>query len=424
VTAASGDRFKDGSRMDARRVAVLGAGLAGACTALALARRGIAVDLVDRAAAAVTGASLHNEGKLHLGYVYGADPEVRTHELLAHGSLRFTGIVAELTGAPVAAIQRSRPFLYGIPVDTQVPPADLAAHFARVDATIERLSAELPAGHGEPPLRPSRALSAAECAAAFDPATVPAAIRTDEIAVEPRQVADLVAARLAADDRITLHLGTRVVAAAAAPGGFTVECAAAGGRHVLAAPVVVNCLWEDRVRVDTTLGLVPDRRSLMRYKAAIRFAVPPGVLERELPSATFVLGPYGDLVSQGDGRYYLSWYPVCKLAETTADDAAALHAAAARTDAGRLFRESLAGLARFVPALHRLDPDRLDAAVGGGVIVARGRTDITDPSSELHQRSRIGLAAHGRWISCDTGKYCMAPLFGIEAARRAAALLD
>jgi len=410
--------------MDGRRVAVLGAGLAGACTALALARRGIAVDLVDRGVAAISGASLYNEGKLHLGYVYGADPEVRTHELLAHGSLRFTGIVAELTGTPVASIQRSRPFVYGIPVDTQVPPADLIAHFARVDATIERLSAELPAGHGEPRLAASQVLAAAECAAVFDPATVPAAIRTDEIAVDPRQIAALVSERLRGDDRIRLHLGTSVTAAAVTPGGFTIDCMTAGGRRAIAAAVVVNCLWEDRVRVDTTIGVVPDRRSLMRYKAAIRFAVPPGVLARELPSATFVLGPYGDLVSQGDGRYYMSWYPVCKLAETSSNDAGELYAAASRADPGRLLRESIDGLAGFVPALRRLDPDRLEAAVGGGVIVARGHTDITDPASELHQRSRIGLAAHGRWISCDTGKYCMAPLFGLEAARQAAALLD
>lgn len=410
--------------MAGRRVTVLGAGLAGSCTALALARRGVAVDLVDRGDAAITGASLHNEGKLHLGYVYGADPEVRTHELLAHGSLRFTAIVAELTGAPVASIRRSRPFTYGIPRDTQVPPADLAAHFARVDATIARLATELPRGGDEPRLRPSQPLTAAACAATFDPATVQAAIRTDEIAVDPRQIAALVADRLRADDRITLHLGTRVVAAAVAAGGFAVECVTAGTRHALEAPVVVNCLWDDRVRVDTTVGVVPDRRSLMRYKAAIRFTLPSGGLAEELPSATFVLGPYGDLVNQGDGRCYLSWYPVCKLAETTADDAAELHAAAARGDARRLVRESIAGLAGFVPAMRRLDPDRLGATVGGGVIVALGRTDITDPGSELHQRSRIGLVAHGRWITCDTGKYCMAPLYGVEAARQAAALLD
>ena len=406
-----------------RCVTVLGAGLAGSCTALALAQRGIAVNLVDRGAP-MTRASLHNEGKIHLGYTYGADPEVCTHELLAHGSLRFMGDIAELTGAPAASIRRSQPFTYGIPFDTQVASTDLAAHFARVDATIERISADLDGQSGDRQFYPSSGLSASELAASFNPAAIQAAIRTAEIAVEPRQIADLISEALKGADLITLHLNTNVVGAAAVPGGFAVDCSTDGTRRTITSPVVVNCLWEDRIRVDSSVGIPPDRDSLMRYKAAIRFTVPPGMLSRELPSATFVLGPYGDIVNHGDGRYYMSWYPVGKLAETRSNDAADLYEAASGCDPARLVRESITGLANFIPQMRGLDPDNLEVALGGGVIVAHGSTDITDPASELHQRSRIGVATHGGWITCDTGKYCMAPAFGKEAARHAAAQLE
>ena len=42
--------------------------------ALELARHGVEVDLFDRPTRPMTGASGHNEGKLHLGYVYANDP--------------------------------------------------------------------------------------------------------------------------------------------------------------------------------------------------------------------------------------------------------------------------------------------------------------------------------------------------------------
>ena len=51
-------------------IAVLGAGLQGACIALELARRGHEVDLIDQDVQPLNRASLRNEGKIHLGFVY------------------------------------------------------------------------------------------------------------------------------------------------------------------------------------------------------------------------------------------------------------------------------------------------------------------------------------------------------------------
>jgi glycine/D-amino acid oxidase-like deaminating enzyme len=62
------------SRESRSDVGVLGAGIMGCCLALELAQRGRRVDLLDLAPAPMTGASLHNEGKLHLGFVYAKDP--------------------------------------------------------------------------------------------------------------------------------------------------------------------------------------------------------------------------------------------------------------------------------------------------------------------------------------------------------------
>ena len=61
-------------------VAVLGAGLQGACVALELARRGYRVLLIDQSSGCMQRASLASEGKIHLGLVYANDLRACLHK--------------------------------------------------------------------------------------------------------------------------------------------------------------------------------------------------------------------------------------------------------------------------------------------------------------------------------------------------------
>ncbi len=71
------------------RIAILGAGGAGACAALELANRGYAVDLYDENPEPLTRASRNNEGKVHLGLVYAKDPSLATARAMIHGAIHF-----------------------------------------------------------------------------------------------------------------------------------------------------------------------------------------------------------------------------------------------------------------------------------------------------------------------------------------------
>ena len=75
------------------RVAVLGAGLQGACVALELAAAGINVDLYDKNERCVTQASAQNEGKIHLGYVYAYDRTLNTARTMIQGTLVFATLL-------------------------------------------------------------------------------------------------------------------------------------------------------------------------------------------------------------------------------------------------------------------------------------------------------------------------------------------
>ena len=70
----------------------------GTSTALFLARRGCDVTLVDREGAVMQATSRWNEGKIHLGYLYGADPTLNTARHVIPGGLMFGALVEELIG--------------------------------------------------------------------------------------------------------------------------------------------------------------------------------------------------------------------------------------------------------------------------------------------------------------------------------------
>jgi glycine/D-amino acid oxidase-like deaminating enzyme len=62
------------------QVAVLGGGLQGCCTALALAESGVRVTLFDRNEQLLSRAAVANEGKIHPAICMPAIPAFRPHE--------------------------------------------------------------------------------------------------------------------------------------------------------------------------------------------------------------------------------------------------------------------------------------------------------------------------------------------------------
>ena len=70
-------------------ILVLGAGIQGISTALALRHRGYRVTVIDRMPGLMLRTSLRNEGKIHLGYVYANDSSFQTSALLLRAALKF-----------------------------------------------------------------------------------------------------------------------------------------------------------------------------------------------------------------------------------------------------------------------------------------------------------------------------------------------
>jgi hypothetical protein len=386
-----------------RRVTVLGAGIQGCCAALALARDGWDVTLVDHREAPWSETSLRGEGKLHLGYVYANEPDRATSALMIDAAMSFAPLLDGWLTEPVDwAAASSTPFAYAVHEDTMVDVGALADHYAWVDARVAETSGSYA---GRAKLAPARQVDPSAVGLA---GPIRAAFLTSEIAISPRRIRASVVHGLA-ELGVTYRGGLRVDAVERSGDGFVVRAIdSACSGHALPSDAVVNCLWHDRRRVDATLGLHDSAPVLLRLKFGLHGHYDGGRLGA--PSTTVVLGPFGDVVEYSDGRAYVSWYPAC-MTDTAGQGGVpsswqdAIDGTIEPARRADLIERSTSALLPILPGLESLVVD----TVAAGVIVAEGATDIDDPASRLHRRDRIGVRHVDGYVTVETGKLTSAP---------------
>jgi glycine/D-amino acid oxidase-like deaminating enzyme len=399
-------------------IAILGAGLQGACIALELAHRGVPVDLVDQDALPLNRASLRNEGKVHLGFVYAKDESLRTARLMVRGALAFRRLLARWTRGDLERLTLSAPFRYLVPHDSALSPDALAAHYAAVERLYDEGRRDGGDYLGGAPDPVWRRLGPAEIGPFAATEGLQAGFSTAEASVDLRVTAAALRCALASTPSVRLHLGRRVRAVTRGAAGFRVEGEALDGASWrLDAEQVVNALWDGRLVIDRGLGLEPPRPWVHRLKYRVMVTLPEAL--RGMPSLSFVLGAYGDVGVYGDGEGYVSWYPECLRgwSRELAPPAAWTPACTGRLEAAEqaeVGRRVLAAFDALVPGLARARIRAVDA----GVIFSWGESDITDPGSALHRRDDTGVTSRDGYHSVNTGKLTTAPLFAVETADR------
>jgi glycine/D-amino acid oxidase-like deaminating enzyme len=399
-------------------VAVLGGGLQGCFVALALADRGVRVSIIDRNHSLMTRTAIANEGKIHLGYMYCADPSLATARMMMRGALEFAPFVARYVGLEPERMPASTPTIYVVHRDSLCPIERISAYFTAVhEAISDAADGRARAYFGIDLRPPPRPWPASECEAEFDRTMTVGAFETPEISIDPVALAGAVAERVTADPQIECLLNRTVLAVEDIHDRPIVVSNGAEGPTRDRYDHVVNALWGGRLAIDATLGFKPHRPWLNRFRYGIRARPRPN--RRQPPSVTIVLGAFGEVVNCTDGSLYLMWYPSVLVATSDGlvpPDLPMYPEEPLRSD---LLRGTIRGLAGIVTSLRGIEPDEFSSvSIRGGVIVAWGSSDISDPESELHRRFEIGVTSAGRYHSIDPGKLTMTAHFAHVCAGR------
>ncbi len=398
-----------------RRVAVLGAGIMGSCLSLFLARKGIDVTLFDAERAPMSGVSRWNEGKIHLGYLYSADPSLRSARHVLPGGLAFGRLVSDLLGESLAGEMTAEDDLYLVHKDSVVEAGSVRRY---LDAVSE-LVREQPDARDylcDASRARARSLSRAELESIADTRKIVAGFRVPERSVRTGWIADRLCGALASEPRVTLRMGVRV--ASATPLGPVDGCWRVQGEGGVdeTFDAVFNALWHGRLAIDRTAGLAPEGEWSNRYRVSLFARTSRPV---DVPSAIAVIGPFGDIKNYNGRDFYLSWYPAGLLSESTAVSPKQ------PMPLGKQERLCLVervgeGLGSVMPGAREVLANAEDMVVEGGFVFATGQGSIADPRSSLHRRDSFGVRQYGRYFSVDTGKYSTAPWLAEALAREIA----
>lgn len=397
-------------------IGVLGGGLQGCCLALELAERGVDVTLFDKNAALISRAGAANEGKIHLGYMYANDPSFKTATMMARGALAFEPFMKRFLKNNSTVFDTSSPAAYVIHRDSQRPAEDVASYIRVAhEKIVEAANGETAQYFGQDIMIPPRRWTRAEREAEFDGDVAVDAYQTSEVAINPIALASELGNCVLNHPKIEIQLGCEVQAANDVGGSIVIAGERDGQQFRRSFDHAVNALWDGRIALDKSFGVPITRPWLFRLKYGVGIKLPR---DAAIPqSATFVSGPFGEVVTYPGRQIYLTWYPACLREVTKSVRPPDWPNRCEGPLRDEILTETVSQMSLFIPALRDLDPAKLpEAIVKGGAIVAVGETDIYDPNSELHNRYEIGTTSIGRYHSIDPGKLTMAPYFAKQFA--------
>ncbi|MEP0321453.1 hypothetical protein, partial [Bauldia litoralis] len=207
--------------------------------------------------------------------------------------------------------------------DGQRPAAEIPAYLKTVHAMIaERAAADPSAYFGVDLAPPPRQLPAAERQADFDAELAVDACQTAEVAIDPMVVAEALRRCIADHTLIETRFGVEVIDVVEEADCVRVTGQDGDGPVSERFDHAVNTLWCGRLALNEPVGLETGRAWVHRLKYGVSFRFPEGADRPR--SATFILGPFGEVVSYGEGLTYLTLYPACLRAILARPDPAAL----------------------------------------------------------------------------------------------------
>jgi glycine/D-amino acid oxidase-like deaminating enzyme len=389
----------------------------GGSTALHLARLGVAVTVFDHENAPFRGASRWNEGKIHLGFLYAADPTLDTARAVLPGGLDFKDQVESLTAIRLGPVTTPADDLYLVHRDSVTPPDTVARYFAAV-ADLVRAHPDAHRYLTDAARIEVEPVSSGELSDLAAPAVVVAGFRVPEHSVDTNRVADAFVDALDGEPLVELRLGRHVTGVAPAGerrDGWRVQTTdnrAGDGPF----DAVVNALWEGRPRIDRTVGHRPDTAEHHRYRVSL-FVRTATALESH--NAVLAVGAFGDVKSYNDRDFYLSWYPAGLLAGAEAVDPPSVPVLNDR-EKQLIAKEVFAALGDVLPWVRDIERTASDIRVEGGWVYSQGGGRLDDPVAAVHRRNRLGISRLGSYFSVDTGKYSVAPTLAEQLARAVA----
>ncbi len=392
--------FKDRVKKLQKKVVILGGGFQACCIALMLQKYNYDITIIEQCTDIMNRASMNQEGKIHLGFIYSMDKSLRTGRNLLRDALHFSNYIEYLLGEKIDwDTVKSSKFNYLVPYQSLLTGRELNNYFEKLqNLYVGWLNTDLNLSYlGERPQNLFHQHSSLP--SHVDPEFFKHSFATEEVSISQLFLKNKIKPVL--DARLLLN--EKVLQIKRAQQGFKIKT----DKGDYQADLLFNCTWENQTVFDQQMGIDIGTDHNLRLK----FAIVSKTIEelKSIPSCTIVNGPFGDYVNHA-GYMYFSWYPQSMREMIVNRTPPEKWNALCRGEIDENLKEELIRDHQAIFQQLFLTPFQFhDPQIVGGIIVAKGDKDIKYAASRLHMRDETPITHQDGYFSVSTNKFTSAP---------------
>ena len=390
-----------------KTAAVMGAGIQGVCVALMLNKYKYRVLLIDRGNDIMNFTSKTGEGKIHLGFVYGLDKSLKTAEKLTLDALHFSNYIEYLVDdKPDWQSLKSIPFHYLVAHDSMLSDDEIEEYFENIQRIYKDFVSDRQLNYlGS---CPDRVFAETSIPARIKKTSIRKSFRTEEVAIHTSSLKSILKNKLLSEP-VTLLLNSEITEIKTVSDGFQIESTSLKGINKrIKADIVINCLWANKLKFDSMMGLDTDNYCVrLKYGLFIYW----NSNLHNIPSFTVIQGPYGDFVDFSHfNEAYISWYPsTMRELKTNGLIPLEWNPALNNVHTEAMIQDlKFQNYRNYKNIIQNFKPFKIKT-VRAGIILAQGSSDISEKDSKLHCRSESPIKMKDGYYSINTGKYTSAP---------------
>lgn len=402
-----------------KNITVLGSGIQGLCSAFALNEKNFNVTILEKEDELFNKTSKNQEGRVHMGFTYGLDKSMVTGEDVMNNSLHFSSLLDGWLGKIDWQEYLMPKGYYLVDKTSMLTTDELYSYYEKLQEKYHEIMSENPTltyFNRRPSIifKQLRQIPRSMSAQHLDSVFI-----TEERIVEMFYLRDLLLKKLK-ETHIKIVTGKEVTRVERDSIGFSIITLNKNNEEeILTADIVVNCLWNNRLQIDKTLGISTLDEPLYRFKVGIL-----GTVDQLVPTCSITTGVYGNISPRLDKRHaYISWHKECmKELTTTGCTPPAWEKSFSEyknfDHNADWINCTIDNLIEYVPALKNFKPTMLLP----GIICSAGKSDIGDRNSNVHKRgANMGVYEFDDYFTVDTGKFCSAPYFAHVLAEKVVA---
>ena len=376
---------------------IMGGGIQGCCCALYLKKLGYNVAIIEKNTKLLHGASANHEGKIHLGFVYSNDTTFGTAEKMLVDALNFSNSIEYLLDRKIDWESiKSKKFLYLVPKTSILSEKELDHFFEKLQTKYEEfINKNNQLNYlGSTPKTIYKKI---ELPSNFNSEFFDCCYETEEYAINQDLLNSLIIENLTKNN-VTIILENKIENIKKHHNYYEIIT----NTNSYYSENVVNCLWEGKNKIDNSILDNKYYDTNYRYKFGI---ISESIDElKNQYSITMVNGPFGDYVNF-DNYMYFSWYPLSMRGFICSEE-----------PPSNWSTETLINRDEFIlshnttfKSIFGLEFEFKNPKIIGGIIVAKGQTDINEKDSELHVRNDNRIEKIDNYISISTGKFTSGP---------------